>query len=305
MGTLVEITVREPDQEKAQLAISSAFDEMRRLEKLMSTHLADSEISRLNAIAGGKSSLAVSPEVLEVILRGIHWGNKSGGALDISIGPVSNLWQFDDENPSIPDSQRLAQAVPLVNFREIEINKSNVRLEQPGMSLQLGAIAKGYAVDKAMAVLQNNGIRHALINAGGDLKVMGQRKDGQPWSIGLQHPRQPEKLIASFALSDRAVATSGDYQKYFMKENTRYHHILDPANGMQAKGVISATIVAKTVMDADALATAVFVLGPKKGMALVDSLDGVEGMMVTASGTTLFSKNFQSQPGFVFQGFKE
>ena len=305
MGTLVEITVREPDQEKAQLAISLAFDEMRRLEKLMSTHLVDSEISRLNAIAGGKSSLPVSPEVLEVILRGIHWGNESGGALDISIGPASNLWRFDDENPSIPDSQRLAQAVRLVNFREIEINKSNVRLKQPGMSLQLGAIAKGYAVDKAMAVLQNNGIRHTLINAGGDLKVMGQRKDGQPWSIGLQHPRQPEKLIASFALADSAVATSGDYQKYFMKENTRYHHILDPANGMPAKGVISATIVAKTVMDADALATAIFVLGPKKGMALVDSLDGVEGMMVTASGTTLFSKNFQSQPGFVFQGFKE
>ena len=299
MGTLVEITVREPDQEKAQLAISSAFDEMRRLEKLMSTHLTDSEISRLNANAGAKTSLTVSPEVLEVILRGIHWGEKSGGALDISIGPVSRLWRFDDDNPTIPDAKRLAEAVDLVNFREIEIDGSNVRLKQAGMSLNLGAIAKGYAVDKAMTVLQNNGIRHALINAGGDLKVLGQRKHGQDWNIGLQHPRKPEKMIASFTLSDEAVATSGDYQKYFIKENTRYHHILDPANGMPARGVISATIVAKTVMDADALATAVFVMGPEKGMALIESLDGVEGMMITESGLTLFSKHLKSQPGFV------
>jgi len=305
MGTLVEISVREPDREKAQLAISSAFDEMRRLEKLMSTHLANSEISRLNALAGGKSSLTVSPEVLDVIRRGIHWGNLSNGALDISIGPVSNLWRFNDENPSLPDSQRLAQAVGLVNFREIEVDDSNVRLRQPGMSLHLGAIAKGYAVDKAMAVLQNNGIRHAMINAGGDLMVLGERKDGQPWNIGLQHPKQPEKLIASFALSEKAVATSGDYQKYFMIENTRYHHILDPANGMPARGVISSTIIAKTVMDADALATAVFVLGPEKAMALVDSLDAVEIMMVTESGSILFSKNFESQPGFILQDFKD
>ena len=305
MGTLVEIIIREPSQVKAQLALSSAFDEMRRLEKLMSTHLPDSEISRLNAEADGKNWQVVSQEVLEVIKRGIHWGNRSDGAFDISIFPVSSLWRFDDDNPFIPDAQRLVQAVGLVNFREVEIDGTSIRLKQPGMSLHLGAIAKGYAVDKAMAVLQKNGIRHALINAGGDLKAIGQRKDGQPWSIGLQHPRQPEKLIASIALSKKAVATSGDYQKYFMKENVRYHHILDPATGMPVKGVISSTIVANSVMDADALATAVFVLGPEKGMALVDSLDGVEGMLVTESGDTLFSKNFESQSGFVFQGLND
>ena len=173
------------------------------------------------------------------------------------------------------------------------------------MSLHLGAIAKGYAVDRAMAVLKKNGIRHALINAGGDLIVLGERKDGQPWSIGLQHPRQPEKLIASFKLPGKAVATSGDYQKYFMKDKTRYHHILDPANGRPARGVISCTVVAETVMDADALATAVFVLGPEKGMALVDSLDGVEAMLITESGSPLFTKNFASQPGFEMHAFKD
>lgn len=304
MGTLVEITVREPDPEKAQLAITSAFDEMRRLEKLMSTHIADSEIFRLNAQTGNATPLAISPEVLAVIERGIHWGNQSNGALDISIGPVSQLWQFEDENPSLPNAQKLTQAVRLVNFREIGMDGSNVRLKQPGMSLHLGAIGKGYAVDRAMTVLEENGIRHGLINAGGDLKVLGERKDGQPWNIGLQHPRQPEKMIASFTLKDKAVATSGDYQKYFIKEKTRYHHILDPANGMPARGVISCTIVAENVMDADALATTVFVLGPEKGMALVESLDGVETMIVTDSGSTLFSKNFKSQPGFVLHELK-
>ena len=305
MGTLVEITVREKDTDKAQSAISSAFDEIRRLEKLMSTRLADSEISQLNDLAGGESSLAVSPDVLDVIRRGIYWGNKSQGALDISIGPVSRLWQFDDENPAIPEAQRLADAARLVNFREIEIDESTVRLKQPGMSLHLGAIAKGHAVDRAMTVLEKNGIRHALINAGGDLKALGERKDGQPWTIGLQHPRQPEKLSASFTLAGKAVATSGDYQRYFTKDNTRYHHILDPATGLPARGVISCTIIAETVMDADALATAVFVLGYEKGMALVDSVDGVEGMMITESGETIFSKNFQSQPGFVLHDIED
>lgn len=304
MGTLVEISVRELDADKAQSAISLAFDEIRRLEKLMSTHLADSEISRLNDLAGGESSLAVSPDVLEVIRRGVYWGNQTNGALDISIGPVSRLWLFDDENPVIPETQRLVEATQLVNFRDIELDESNVRLKQSGMFLHLGAIAKGYAVDRAMTVLETNGIRHALINAGGDLKVLGERKDGQPWTIGLQHPRQPEKLSASFTLAGKAVATSGDYQRYFMKDNRRYHHILDPSTGLPAEGMISCTIVTETVMDADALATAAFVLGPEKGMALVDSLDGVETMMMTESGKTIFSKNFQSQPGFEIHGAK-
>ena len=302
MGTLVEITVLSPDTDIAQMAIGQAFDEMLRLERLMSTHLPDSEISRLNAAAGSKTFLSVSPEVLEVIQRAIYWGNKSNGALDISIGPVSSLWRFDDENPAIPDAQRLARAVRLVNFGDIEIDASTVRLKQPVMSLHLGAIAKGYAVDRAMDVLVNLKIRHAMINAGGDLKALGSRKDGKPWNIGLQHPRKPEKMISSFGLANKAVATSGDYQKYFILGDTRYHHILDPVSGMPARGLISSTIIADSVMDADALATAVFVLGSDKGIRLIDSLEGVEGMLVPHSGSILFSRNFKSQPGFVLQG---
>ncbi len=303
MGTLVEITLREPDADKAQMAINQAFDEMRRLEKLMSTHLLDSEISRLNNAARKNLFFSVSDAVIEVIKRGVYWGEKSNGAFDISIGPVSRLWQFNDENPSLPDAGLLTEALPLVNFHDIEINAPKVRLKKPGMSLHLGAIGKGYAVDKAMQALKSSGIQHALINAGGDLKALGSRADGKPWKIGLQHPRKPEQMIASFELTNKAVATSGDYQRYFMLGDTRYHHILNPTTGMPARGMISATIIADNVMDADALATAVFVMGQENGLALIDSLEGVECMIVSDSGTIRFSENFKIQPGFVLQGF--
>ena len=243
--------------------------------------------------------------MLEVIQRGIHWGKKTHGALDISIEPVAGLWRFDEANPAVPDPRRLAQAASLVNYEEIEIAGPRVRLKRTGMALNLGAIAKGYAVDRAMRVLENSGIKHALINSGGDLKTIGSRGDGQPWSIGIQHPRNPEKLIAAFSLSGKAVATSGDYQKYFMRGQTRYHHILNPENGVPAMETMSSTVIADSVVDADALATAVFVLGPEKGIELIDSLDGVECMLVSDSGAFHFSRNFRSQPGFILKGSED
>lgn len=304
MGTLVEITIHDAGKQKAENAAGRAFDEMHRLERLMSTHIDDSEISRLNKGAGDQL-LTVSPEVLKVIERSLHWGNLSNGTLDISIGPAANLWRFNEENLSLPDTARLRQALTLVNFRDIEIQDSKVRLKQPGMALHLGAIAKGYAVDRAMDTLQSSGIQNAIINAGGDLKAIGTRQDRQFWRIGIQHPRNPEKMIAAFALPGKAVATSGDYQKYFMQNGTRYHHILNPRNGMPARGLISVTIIAESVMDADALATATFVLGLDKGMELIDSLTGIEGMMVSESGDFHFSKNFQSLPEFTLKGLED
>ena len=304
MGTLVEITIRSADKEKAGKAADKAFNEMRRLEQLMSTHIGDSEISRLNANAGGQF-VTVSPEVLEVIQRGIHWGKLSNSALDITIGPAASLWRFGEKDSLLPDTTRLKQALPLVNYRNIEIQDSKIRLKQPGMALHLGAIAKGYAVDRAMDVLKRSGIQNAIINAGGDLQALGSREERQLWKIGIQHPRNPEKMIAVFALPGKAVATSGDYQKYFMQNGTRYHHILNPQNGMPARGVISVTIIAESVMDADALATAAFVLGPKKGMELIDSLTGVEGMMISESGSFHFSKNLQSLPGFTLNRLED
>ena len=173
------------------------------------------------------------------------------------------------------------------------------------MALHLGALAKGYAVDRAIQVLKEHGIDNALVNAGGDLMAVGHRTRQQPWRVGLQHPRSPQDLIASFGLSAKAVATSGDYQKYFIKGNTRYHHILDPKSGEPVRLAKSATVIASSVMDADALATAIFVLGKDKGIALADSIEHIEAMVVPSSGATGFSQGFRSQTGFKFQGDQE
>jgi len=306
MGTLVEVTVREPDAVRGNAAINRAFDEIARLEQLMSPHLPGSEISRLTREAGGEA-VPVAPEVLDVIRTGVRWGQASGGALDITIGPVADLWDFDDNKGQIPPDDLLRAAVKKVGFAGIEIRDGAVRLARPGMELQLGAVAKGYAVDRAMALLRQMGIEHALINAGGDLAAIGFRGDRIPWRIGLQHPRAPEKMIATFTMTGNAVATSGDYQRYFEKDGVRYHHIFDPKTGLPARegAVISATVVAPTVMDADALATAIFVLGPPKGLALVENLNGVEALMVNESGEAFFSSGFESLPDFHFLGFKQ
>ncbi|CCQ91157.1 exported hypothetical protein [Nitrospina gracilis 3/211] len=262
MGTLVEITIVNADAKVAQTAANQAFDEMSRIEKLMSTYIADSEISRINE-AAGKEALPVSAEVLEIIQSGIAWGEKTKGIFDISIHPLVETWDFDGGGETVPSPEQLKTATGLVNFRDIRIQGNTVRLAREGMAINLGGIAKGYAVDRAITILKGL-VPNGIINAGGDLYAFGQRGPDRPWVIGLQHPRKPQGVLASFALANQGVATSGDYQRYFMKGEKRYHHILDPATGLPAEGPISVTVMAPTVMDADALSTAVFIMGKEK-----------------------------------------
>ena len=304
MGTLVEITVHEPNKDLAQEAIKKSFEEISRLESIMSTYLPDSELSRLNILAGSKKQVSVSADLLKVIQRGIHWGKFTDGAMDISIGPAITLWKFDSESPALPDLQQLLNAVGLINYRDISIDGNSVSLKKTGMSIHLGAIGKGYAVDRAVDILKNFGITNGLINAGGDLMAFGSREAGKTWRIGLQHPRNPEKIIASLALTDKAVATSGDYQRYFIQNGTRYHHVLNPESGWPASQAISATVIANTVADADALSTALFVLGEKKGINLINSLEGVEGMILSSLESAKFSSGFRGLSSTPLQGFK-
>ena len=305
MGTLVEITVHETDKDLAQKAISKSFEEMSRLENIMSTHRHDSELSKLNISAGSKKPTPVSSDLLEVIQRGIHWGRLSNGAMDISIGPAITLWKFDSESPALPDLQQLLNAVGLVDYRDISIEGSSIGLKKTGMSLHLGAIGKGYAVDRAVDMLKINGIKSGLVNAGGDLMAFGQKEGAKPWRIGIQHPRKPEEIIASLTLTDKAVATSGDYQKYFIQGETRYHHILNPEDGWPSNEAVSATVIADTVTDADALSTALFILGAEKGLRLINSLEGVEGIIFSNLESASFSSGFRSLPGLSLQDFKE
>ncbi len=303
MGTLVEISVIEKDGKLAKTAMQKAFREIRRLEKMMSIHIPNSEVSKVNQ-AAGKDPVAVSKELMAVIQRSLFWSEKTAGAFDITIGPAQELWNFDA--PSLPLKNSITDAIEKIDFKKIQLEEQKIYLPKKGMRLNLGAIAKGYAVDKAIDILKENKIQNALINAGGDLKSIGKRSDQLNWKIGLQHPRTSESLLASFSISNNAVATSGDYQKYFEQNGKRYHHILDPKTGSPATtGSMSATVIAKNVMDADALSTAIFVLGSKKGIALLDSLDDIEGLIVDIKGVTSISKNMGSIENFTLKSFKD
>lgn len=304
MGTLVEITVFEKDKNKAQLAIQNAFKEIQRLEGLMSTHIPRSEVSKINQ-AAGLQPVPVSPEVFEVIERALYWAGQTDGALDISVGMIQELWQFDSDHPSLPDKTAIEQKLAKVGYEKIHLENQTVFLSEKGMQLHLGAIAKGYAVDQAAKTLQKNNIHHAFINAGGDLKTLGNRPDKTAWKIGLQHPRKPESILASFSLSGKSVATSGDYQRYFELEGTRYHHILNPKTGYPVTGMMSATVVTGSVMDADALSTALFVMGAKKGLAFIDSLKNTEGLIVDQNKPPQLSQGMKGLADFSLESFKE
>ena len=301
MGTLVEITIPGPASPESLAAVDKAFDEIKRIEKLMSSHLNSSEVSLINRSAGGEL-ITVSPETIRLIQEGIRWGEMSQGIFDITIGPLIKLWDFEGGQKLVPDSDSLESAISLVNYKNIQIEENKIRLKLPGMALDMGGITKGYAVDRAIELLNQSGIKGTIINAGGDLKAYGMRDPDHPWIIGLQHPRKPEEISAAFAAdisnAGTAVATSGDYQKFFMVGDKRYCHILDPRTGMSNSEVISATVTAPSVMQADVLATAAFILGPDKGKEFLGKLKGVEAMWITDNEEKIFTEGFRSQKDF-------
>ena len=246
----------------------------------------------------------VSPDLLKVVQRGVYWGKLSNGAIDISIGPAIKLWEFNSERPIIPDKKNLVDAAKFINYKDIIIEGNSISLKKKGMSLNLGAIGKGFAVDQAIRELKKLGIKSGLINAGGDLRAFGLITGKRPWHIGIQHPRKPEQIIVSLDIKDKGIATTGDYQRYFIKNKARYHHILNPQNGWPTNKTISATVVADTVMDADALSTALFILGTKKGIDFINSLERVEGMIVSDRGYASYSSGFHNVSGFSLLGLK-
>ena len=288
MGTSVEITVSQTASRRAEEAMASAFREVERIDWLMSHYRQGSEVSQITRDAGERET-PVSPETLEVIERALYFSRLSGGAFDITIGPVFRLWNFREGK--IPDKKSLQENLKKVDYRKIKVDraKSSVYLESRGMELDLGAIAKGYAVDRASAVLRKEGVENFLVAAGGDLMVSGAKGNGVPWTIGIQHPRLPAELIAKLRPARAAVSTSGDYKKFFFQGGERYHHILTPSTGLPARECQSVTIMAPSAMDADALATSIFVLGPKKGFALLERLPDVHAIIVDRRGSVLLS----------------
>ena len=283
MGTLVEITVI-PANEKA---IREAFEALKKVDALMSTYKEDSEISILNR--EGKAQ--VSEETLEVIEDAIKFSNLTDGAFDITCRPLINLWKKAKKEEKIPAEEEIEEAISLVGYQRIILEGNQIRLEKKGMQIDLGGIAKGYAVDKAIEALKKNGIKRALVNAGGDLYGLGTDPQGEKWQIGIQDPRDEDKIIDIIKVKDKAVATSGDYRRYFTLKGKRFSHIVNPKTGLTVQDVpMSVTIIGPDATTTDALATGVFVLGPEEGMRLIESLPEVEGMIISEG-----MKKFTSQ----------
>ena len=298
MGAVIEITFMGDDEEAANKASLQAFQEIKRIETLMSPWLDSSDVTRINRSAG-KEWVKVSPETMEVIKKAKEISELSEGGFDITVSPLTELWRKARERKIPPSIEEVKEKLDLVNFKNIEMDRDGkVFLKKKGMAIDLGGIAKGYAVDRAFDLLRSLGYKNLIVNAGGDLRVGGS-KNNQPWSIGIQNPRESTKILAIISASDTAIATSGDYEKYFVYQGKRYHHIFNPRDGFPTEGCQSVTILCKEGMIADALATPVFVLGPEKGYSLCQKLEGVDCLIIDKEGKRIFSPSLKGRISFV------
>lgn len=297
MGTEVSFAVLSDDEEGAGRAIQAAFDEIKRIENMMTTWRDDSEVSRINQQAG-IAPVVVSPETLEVIEAAQHASQISNGAFDITFYAMHGLWKFDEDlDPKVPPASEIKKRRTLIDYRELKIDhdKRTVFLAKKGMAISLGGIAKGYAVDRAVAVLKRGGFGDAIVQAGGDLMCAGS-KNGAPWVTGIRDPRGGRSdVFAKMMLTNHAFSTAGDYERYFMLGGKRYHHIIDPKTGYPATRSRSVTIYAPNALLADAVDDAVFILGWQKGFEMLDKLDDVGAVVVDDRGKIHVSKRVEER----------
>ena len=282
MGTVVDITFWTNDDDGAAIAAKAAFEEFKRVDSLMSSWLPESAVAKINSSAGSKE-VVVAQEVMDLIVRAQDAGKVSGGAFDVSVGAFRGLWKFDqDVDGSIPSEKDVRKRAKLVNYRKIRLNKKRrgVRLQRKGMRITLGGVAKGYAVDQAVAILRKAGFSNFILQAGGDLYASGQ-PGARSWRVGIRDPRGARS--ASFAVAEvknRTFSTSGDYERSILVKGARYHHILDPATGNPADRSRSVTVLADDALTADIWSTALFVMGPVAGMKIVESREDMDAVFV-------------------------
>lgn len=298
MGTDVTITVVSQTVEEGNTAIEAGMAELRRLDAMMSLYKDTSELTRVN-LAAGRNAVKVSPEMIEIVERAAYISRLSGGVFDVTVGPLVVLWQMRLKEGKVPTDGEIARVRPLVDYRNIVIDKkaSTLFLRKAGMIMDFGGM-KGYTADRAADVIKQHGIRNAVIAVAGDIWVLGHRDDGKAWRIGVQHPREHDKTLAVLDLSDKYVTTSGDYERFVIKEKKRYHHIIDPRTGKPSRGVISATIIGDKGAVIDPLAKVPFILGPEEGLKIVKKL-GAEAIVVDDQGTVFMTdgiRNLLDQP---------
>ena len=298
MGTEVRVTVWASDVARVETATAAVFNEFDRLDAMMSVWKEGSDIVRLNAEAGERA-VPVAAETREVLHIANQISEQTGGRFDVTFAALSGLWKFDyqDKDNSVPDRKEIAKRLPLINYRDLELDDhaGTAELKRKGMRVNLGGIGKGYAVDRAVDILRRSHLRNFMIQAGGDMYVAGMR-DGRPWRLGIRDPRGPaDKIFAALDLTDSTFSTSGDYERFFMKDGRRYHHIIDLTTGEPARLSRSVTLVTERAVIADALAKGVFILGPDAGMALIERTPGVQGVIVSAKNEVSISSGLRQR----------
>ena len=291
MGTAITVKLWADTADQGHAAVDAVMAEMHRIDRAMSPHKADSELSRINRNAA-REPVRLSREMFTLIERALAFSALSRGAFDISYASVGQL--YDYRAGIAPGGVALATARAAIGWRGLKLDRAarTLAFAHPGMRIDLGGFAKGHAVDNAVAILARLGIAHAFVSAGGDSRVIGDRR-GRPWTIGVRHPRQPDAIVAVLPLEDTAVSTSGDYERYFEQGGVRHHHIIDPATGCSPAAIHSVTILAADGLTAEALSKSLFVLGIERGMALIESQPGVDAIVVDAKGRLHYSTGLQ------------
>jgi len=279
MGTRVEVQLWADDAVQAERLLRDAMAEFDRIEALMSTYIPASEMSRINASAAAEPQ-KISAELFALLERSLSVSDMTDGAFDISYDSVGYLYDF--RAGKRPDAQAIAEKLDRIDYRLIELDDTaqTVHFKVPGVRINLGGIAKGYAVGRVIELLKEQGVEHALATAGGDTSMLGDRR-GKPWIVGIRDPRKDEAVFTRLALENESISTSGDYERYFIEDGERYHHILQPSTGKPVRGMRSVTIIGPDATLTDALSTSVFIMGPEAGLELIDSMPEYEAVVIT------------------------
>lgn len=297
LNTICSITVySEKNKDKtSEELVDEAFDLCQTYEDTFSRTIEGSDIYNINNSGG--APVTVSDDTIEILETAKYFSELSDGAFDITTAPLSIRWDFEGENPSVPPDDEIQELLAKVDYTKIKIDGNTVTLEAPVEAIDLGAIAKGYIADKLAEFLKDNGVTSAIISLGGNIYAIGENaEEKRPFNLGVQDPQAEDGSILGYLqLSDKSLVTSGDYQRYFMQDGKRYHHILDPKTGYPAEsGLSSVTIISDSSVVGDALSTTCFVLGKDKGLELINSYDGVEAIFIDHDGNMYFSDGFGS-----------
>ena len=291
MGTEVSVYLWSNEPEAGLAALEAVFQEADRIDRLMSTYKDDSEISKINRTAA-ESAVVVSHELYQLIARSLEISVLTQGAFDITYDSVGQHYDFRERQR--PDDETVVSELENIDYRYVELDdqSASIRFLQDGVRINLGGIAKGYVVERGIDILRSKGIENAIVTAGGDSRLLGDRR-GRPWMVGIRDPRKDGEVAISVPLQDEAISTSGDYERFFDEDGVRYHHIIQPGTGMPASGVHSATVFGPDAITTDALSTSVFVMGVDLGLRMIAVLPDYESIVIDAEGQVFFSDGLE------------